>query len=406
MAYPTYTLFAREVPLGMGGEAPNLLPQTTKLVLFNSRRNTVIDLLSTKCTPSVSGSSASYTAGVPRYAIARIGAASGGEMAATEVESDSASPLPAEIVCRVRPTYSGPMSIIARRAVAWAGTGDLILGKHYPRPGQAPALAAKGAVISGVLIREGEGIAIVGDPELDAALRHTGVGPLNIECTVADDATGKLTTYRAVGVAVASETPAFSINNEAGSGVVLRVVSVIVICTGFGSQSAFAEALAWYIADCMPIEANEGRSDITSSVVAHDSAAPLPSGIAAFRGEMEMLMARGKEWLAKAYVQGSFIPNVLQAPIMGEVKRRMVPLLRDPTRQMPITDCEPLSRMPWSIGPGQGIAIGCGVNLLNSSFGTCSGDPLEAVADVEITFRVRPRVARRIIGATSIRGVA
>lgn len=418
--HPTYTWLAKDVAFGVNVErGAGLPPLNTPLVLFNGLKNACLDILSYSVipqhyTPSKSGAVASP----PPFESWRISAVSGGA-AGVQTAFDSASPLPSQVVGRAGCSITRG-SCMARHSIAVAGGlhgSTLPSFLSYTQGLQAP----KTGTCSPIVLREGEGFALLPSAEMTTTLTVGASGPYTVSITVRNDADDSQTVFVFQGqrLSPASDTAIGAVFNGNGSGVVLSIIDVEVVCASVpGSNVAMYDMIPWaaYIANAMPRASDAGSTvDESALIVPSDSAFPLPAGIVAATGAMPHQSSESP-WLFQREESGFYALPIFAGGTQHEVpsaiargfasaRLKSVSILAIERLRTPIR--RTLATRALSIMPGSGFALGTGwySRVVQLQVGT-SGASMFAVADVEITFQVRPRVARRIIGATSIRGVA
>lgn len=410
MTYPTYTWLAKDVPLGLSAEPWGSLGPNTKVLLYNGCRNLRLEIMSTSI-QVLGETTTSATAPLPVYTISRVDSVLGGAPIAP-LPFDSSSPLPSQVVGYLHPEDVGGDVTICTRSIVVAGLPNNVAGVSPPLPPLRAQVLGKGAsaVVAPIVINPGEGVAITKPDAMSGMSNWGGFGPLTVSCTVVDVATGATSLFCADYVGFGVSKSAMCVFNGAGSGVVLLVTNIEISCAALNHGAITPTQYGWYIADSTAGSDDPRASDDTASIIPYDSARALPAGIVAWRGELHN--KAGNAWLSKATEVGRFVPALASSSLtqaaQGDslIGSRVVNGRRATSQLLPSPPYEPASKLPISIPTGSGLALGSThLRTLPSTYYTTWG-ALGMVADVEIVFRVRPRVARRIIGATSIRGVA
>lgn len=418
--YPTYTWLAKDVAFGFNMErAAGMLQLNTPIVLFNGVKNASLDILRCEVTANAyaPGQSA-IVASPPSVTAWKVTAVSGGTVG-DQISFDSALPLPSQIVGLSRCAVTRS-ACVARHPIAVAGlhgaAGALNL-LTYMQGIQAP----KTAVCAPIVLNENEGFALLPNTGMAATLEAGASGPYTVTITVRDNATGVDTAFMFLGqvLSPASGLAIGAVFNGSGSGVTLSVIDVEIACSSVPMSQSSTDyvPLAAYITNAAPHVGDAGYVyDESSLIVPSDSSHPLPSGIVAVTGAMPHQSSESP-WLLDRE-QGGFIAFPIfgagvQHAIPSAIGRQLAPcrlksqnILAMERKHTGLAKTQSLRAL--SIAPGKGFALGTGFynSLTVQAQAGSNGAHMFSVADVEITFQVRPITARRIIGATSIRGVA
>lgn len=386
---PTYTWHARSVPLGLSAHRQGSIGAVAKALLFNSEPDTVVDILRTDLRVMYAGAG-TRALGLATYCVCRIDSVTGG-VDSPSIPFDSAAPLPSQVVCRTNPDVGWVANMYSIGAV-YCGTGSAAPGLHITQS-YHEAVSARRQTITPILLREGEGIAIAPDP----LSGQSGMGPMVIDVTVIDVATGASSLFTAPYVAL-DNSPAMCVFNGIGSGVTLAVTHVGVAVPAFAQNGTVARC-SWYIADQLP--SNEPLAyDDSSSIVAHDSANPLPTGISAWRGEMGTLATRAA--LTAMADNAAFVPINIGAAIEPELHVNAIARTMSLGRKsifnpslLPTNVAIPTARSPQRVGAGSGFALGVVPRLPLTQSYMANSSAMDFVADIEIVFQVRLRSLRR-----------